>query len=164
MKSSATLLLLALAPAVCAQSPVKILTTPKPPSAEVLSRLSLTEAWRTRIKTDSRRDGLFSVQVIPGRTPKDTPQVVVQTYAGGVILLDGETGDLLWRTEVGLPYWPGQPVAYNANSIIVTRREYIYILNRANGTHRVLVEDKVTKEKKYGFPMLNAPTAPPVAD
>src|SRR5262245_27760563 len=76
---------------------VRVTTRPKPPSREVLDRLDLTQAWRVKLPTEGPRDGLMSVQVIPGPTPKDSFQVVVQTLHGSVILLDGETGDTLWR-------------------------------------------------------------------
>ena len=143
---------------------IKVFTRPKPPSREVLDRLGLAQAWRTKIPIASQRDGLFSVQIIPARDAKDPPEVVVQTYAGMVYLLDSETGDILWRTQVGEPYWPGQPVAYNSHSILATRREYLYALNRANGAHRLYTMDPDSKQRSYGFPLGGAPSSAPTAD
>src|SRR5262249_4823540 len=134
------------------------------PSAEVLDRLSLTQAWRVKVKLDGGHDGLLSVQGIPGVAAGDTPQVIVQTLQGGVLLLDGETGGLVWRTDVGQARWPGQPAAYNSNSIRVVRREFLYVLNRSTGAHRVFKTDPRTQMPVYGYQMLAVPSAPPVAD
>src|SRR5262249_45943166 len=108
--------------------------------------------------------GLLSVQVIPGRTPRDNPQVVVQTLYGAVLLLDGENGDIIWRTTVGQPYWPGHPAAHNTTSILVTRREVLCNLDRASGLRRVATVDRDTRVPDFGMQMLGAPSAAPVAD
>jgi outer membrane protein assembly factor BamB len=157
----AALGVVALAAAGLAQRPVRVFTRPEPPPREVLDRLHLTQAWRVKIPTQSQRDGIFSIQIIPY---KDRYQVVVQTYYGSVLLLDAETGDTLWRTSVGVPYWEGQPVAYNSSSIFATRREYLYVLNRATGAQRVFTLDKDSKLPHYGYRMHFAPSAMPVAD
>src|SRR5262245_59968224 len=91
---------LAVAPAVT-QPPVRIWTTPTPPTREVLDRLNLTLAWRVKLPTEGRRDGFASIQLVPG---KGNNQIFVQTLRGLVLCLDAETGDTLWSTPVGLPY------------------------------------------------------------
>src|SRR5215207_6503072 len=84
---------------VNAQSPIKLYTTPKLPAREALDRMNLNLAWNTRVTVDGTRDGIFSLQLIPG----ERSQLVAQTYKGGVFLYDAENGDLLWKTYVGEP-------------------------------------------------------------
>src|SRR5262245_66486725 len=86
-----TLAIVILATIVHAQpGSVRILTTPTPPKKDILERMSLTSAWYVRVKTEGSRDGLVSVQVIPPASPQDNPQIIVQTFSGTVMLLDGE--------------------------------------------------------------------------
>jgi outer membrane protein assembly factor BamB len=101
------------------------------------------------------------VQVIPGSAGS---QVVAQTYAGMVYLFDADNGDLLWKTQIGVPYWTPQPAGHNSQSIFVTRRHILHVLNRSTGLQRVYTFDPLTKENLYGFPMDYAPSAAPVAD
>lgn len=155
------LLVLPLAPAFSEPGAFKVHTTPAPPTREALHRLNLNMAWRAKVPTEGKRDGLFSLQLIPG---PDRPQLVVQTFAGAVLLLDAETGDPLWRTSVGLPYWQAQPVGYNETSILATRREFLYILDRATGAHRLYRPDVATGKPVYGTPLPAVPSAAPSAD
>src|SRR5262245_57165373 len=159
----ATLLLVAMATAALGQEP-RIYTTPKPPSREVLDRLSLTQAWRVKIPTEGHRDGFLSIQVIPGKTPKARAQIIVQLLSGAVLLLDAETGDTLWRSPTGEPYWQGRAAAYNSNSVFVTRREYLFIMDRANGDHRLEIVDPRSKQRSHGLPLTGVPSAAPAAD
>src|SRR5438067_12235422 len=109
--------MLLIAAAVWPQSPAyKVHTSPNLPTREALDRLSLTMAWKNRIAVKGERDGLYSVQLIPGGE-RPAPQLVVQTYRGDVLLLDAETGDVLWRTPVGSAFLTLQPVGYNTHSI-----------------------------------------------
>ena len=66
------------------QAPYKIFTSPKLPARDALQRMNLVTAWTARVKVVGQRDGLFSVQVIPG-TPH--AQVVAQTYEAQSIYL-----------------------------------------------------------------------------
>ena len=118
-------------------------------------------AWNARVKVEGLRDGVFSVQVIPGAP---NAQVVVQTFAGAVYLFDADNGDLLWKTNVGIPYWSAQPAAYNSQSIYVTRRNILHVLNRSTGVQRVFTYNTATKEMTFGYEMSYAPNAAPVAD
>src|SRR3954466_9198882 len=94
---------------VRAQVNTKIRTTPKLPGRETLERMNLTLAWSARVTVDGSRDGIFSIQVIPGRPS----QLVVQTFKGTVYLYDGDNGDLLWKNSVGPAFWAPQPAASN---------------------------------------------------
>src|SRR5688572_24377450 len=89
------------------QPALRVVTNPKIPPRDVLERLNLSLAWKTKLPTGGLRDGLFTLQLIPG---KKRTELVVQTIFGAVFLLDAETGDLLWRTTVGIPGWNGEPV------------------------------------------------------
>src|SRR5260370_24720221 len=95
-------LILALVAAAALAQPgtYKVHTKPKPPSREALDRMGLTLAWQARILLRGDRDGFYSVQLLPGTA---NPQVLVQSYSGLVALFDGDTGDQLWQTQVGLP-------------------------------------------------------------
>lgn len=150
---------------VWGQNGSRTYTTPTPPLRDVLDRLNLKVAWSARLRTDGRRDGFFTLQILPGRDPaKDTPQLLAQTFHGSVVLLDCETGDVLWRTEVGQPYWPGQAAAFNKSSVLTSRREFLYVLNRASGQQRAYVLDKQTKLPTFGLPMQSVPSAGLAAD
>src|SRR5687767_12597457 len=84
------------------QAPYKVYTSPKLPARDALERMNLKIAWHTRVGVDGQRDGVFSVQLIPGKPN----QLVVQTYKGAVFLYDADQGDLIWKTtSVGVPYW-----------------------------------------------------------
>ena len=145
---------------VYSQAPYRLYTSPRLPARDVLARMNLVMAWNTRVKVDGGRDGVFSVQVLPG-VPN---QVVAQTYAGAVYLFDADSGDLIWKTRVGIPYWTPQPAGFNSQSIFVTRRNVLHVLNRFNGTQRVFTFNDATKETTFGYDMDYAPSAAPVAD
>jgi outer membrane protein assembly factor BamB len=140
---------------------IKVHTNPRVPSREALDRMGLTLAWQARILLHGDRDGFFSVQLLPG--PRH-PQLLVQSYSGLVALFDGETGDQLWKTQVGLPYALSLPVGYNANSIFVTRRNVVFVMNRATGLHRLFDVDKFTGVHTNGVELPYTPTAAPVAE
>jgi outer membrane protein assembly factor BamB len=131
------------------------------PPRDVLERLNLTVGWNARLPIAGRRDGLFTLQLLPA---KNRTQLVVQTVYGAIFMLDAETGDLLWRATVGLPDWQGQAVGYNEQSIFATRRDIVYVLNRATGKHRFFTLDKDTKLPNYGFKLPGAPSAAASAD
>src|SRR4051794_38098988 len=111
------------------QAPYKIRTTPKLPARDSLERMNLTLAWNARVTVDGNRDGIAYVQVLPGRPS----QVIVQTFKGAVYLYDGDNGDLIWKTTVGVAYWTPQGAGFNSQSIFVTRRNVLHVLNRADG-------------------------------
>jgi outer membrane protein assembly factor BamB len=143
------------------QQNLRTLTFPKVPTGEILDRLNLTVAWRTRLPTAGLRDGLITLQLLPA---KNRTELVVQTNLGGVFMLDAETGDPLWHNAFGNPKWSGQPVGYNERNIFVTRREFLYVLNRTNGAQRVYAVAKDTKLPSYGFQLPAVPDAAPRAD
>ncbi|MBI3411327.1 MAG: PQQ-binding-like beta-propeller repeat protein, partial [Planctomycetes bacterium] len=140
---------------------VRLMTRPSLPPREVLNRLNLSVGWKAKLPTDGMRDGFYSLQIIPG---KKSPQIVAQTFSGAVSLLDAETGDVLWRTPVGTPYWPGKPVGFNDSNLFVVRRNVLYVLNRATGSQRVYAVDKETKLPDYGLKLEFGPSAAPAAD
>lgn len=142
------------------QSPIKIYTSPKLPARDALERMNLTVAWNRRVTVDGQRDGVFSVQLIPG-SPN---QLVVQTYKGGVFLFDADQGDLIWKTWVGIPYWAPQPAAWNSQCIFVTRRNVLHVINRATGDQRVWSFLSGEKSAMFGFQLQFVPSAAPVAD
>jgi outer membrane protein assembly factor BamB len=139
----------------------RLYTRPELPSEEMLERLNLTLAWHTRLAMDGLRDGLVSLQLVPTKT---SFQFIVQTRRGAVVALDAETGDLLWQTQVGQPYWPGQPVAYNSHALYVTRREFLYALERSTGKQQFESADARTRQRRPGFLLADVPSAAPVAN
>ena len=143
-----------------AQAPYKIYTSPKLPMRESLERMNLMVAWNTRVTVDGNRDGVFSVQLIPGKTN----QLVVQTYKGAVFLYDADNGDLIWKNQVGVPFWTPQPAAFNSQSIFVTRRNVLHVLNRFNGSQRVYSYNERSRQAEFGYPLLYTPNAAPIAD
>ncbi len=143
-----------------AQPPYKVYTSPKLPVRDALERMNLQVAWNTRVTVDGNRDGILSVQLLPGATN----QLVVQTYKGAIFLYDADTGDLIWKTRAGEAFWSAQPAAFNTQSIFVTRRNMLYVLNRYDGSQRVYTLDPVRKRIDFGYPLLFTPNAAPVAD
>jgi len=143
-----------------AQSPLKVFSSPKLPARETLDRMNLTLAWNLRVPVDGNRDGIFTLQLIPG-TPN---QLVAQTYKGAVHLYDADNGDLIWKTMVGTAYWASQPVGFNSQSIFVTRRDRLHILNRQTGAQRVYSFDPGSNDPLFGVDLQFTPSAPPVAD
>lgn len=143
------------------QTPYKVLTRPTAPPRDVLHKLGLVKGWHTHVPGLRSRDGFYSVQIIPGERH---PQLVLQTFSGEVILLDGETGDILWRNHPGTAYWAAQPVAFNSHSIFTTRRDELYILNRANGLQRLYTIEPMTKDRTYGMRLEGNPITGLMAD
>ncbi len=154
---------LVLSAALSQESP-RVYTRPRPPSGESLARLNMTQAWRVQFAMDGQRDGLASVQVIPGKSPADLPQMIVQTLYGKIYLLDAESGDVLWQQMLGEPYGIGQPAAYNSHSIGATRRDMFYVFDRSKGDHRFVTPNPKTKLTDYGFRLGGVASAMPVAD
>jgi outer membrane protein assembly factor BamB len=138
-----------------------VLTRPKLPSRDSLDKLNLRLAWSTQLNLDGERDSIASFQIIPG--PPQT-QIVVQSRRGEVHLFDAETGDLRWKTQVALPYWPGYDAGYNSHSIYVSRRDMLFCLSRDRGIHRFVEINPVTKQRTPGFRVDFAPSTGPAAD
>jgi outer membrane protein assembly factor BamB len=145
-----TAVLFAAVAPLSAQTPVsRLYTTPSAPPTEALDRLHLTNAWAATIPMEGRRDGLYTVQVLPR---KGGQELLVQTRSGAIVLLDGETGRTRWSNRVGTPYRVSHPLAYNNSSIFVINNIQLYGMNRDTG--RV----------EWEFEMPTGATAPPVAD
>lgn len=141
--------------------PVRVYTRPRTPSREALDRLNLTLAWSTRLATDGARDGLFSVQFMPD---PGGLRLVVQTLGGVVVVLDAETGDTLWRTQVGTPYWPAQPVAFDSQHLFAVRRQRVFVLDRDSGQQLLWDVDRDSKERLWGALVEDVPSAGLAAD
>jgi outer membrane protein assembly factor BamB len=132
-----------------AQDPTRLYSDPALPAQEALDRLRLKTAWTAMVPTAGRRDGLFSVQVVPRGTGHE---LLVQTRSGTVTALDAATGQARWATRVGEPYRVAQPVAYNRASVFVINNIVLYALDRATG------------RLQWQFEMPGGATAAPVAD
>jgi outer membrane protein assembly factor BamB len=150
-------LVLTAAPAVT-QTPSKprVYTSPQLPPRQALERLNLTLAWRARAPVDSRRDGIFSVQVLPrkkGDTRSD--QVVVQTERGTVVSFDAETGDTQWRHSLGEPYSIMHRVGYNTHAVFASRGARLFGLDRENGRMRLALVREVASELDSPIPILD---------
>jgi outer membrane protein assembly factor BamB len=154
-------LLLLLFVTVAATQGPRLFTRPALPPDAMLERLNLTMAWHTRLPMNGQRDGLSTLQFIPTKTGF---QLIVQTRQGAVAALDAETGDLLWQTQVGVPYWVGQPVAANSHALFVTRREYLYALDRKTGRHMIETVDAKGAQPRPGMILPGVPSGAPVAD
>jgi hypothetical protein len=137
------------------QGPVRIQTSPLLPLRDSLERLDLTMAWTNRVPTDGYHDGFYSLQLFPG---KDFPLLVAQTYLGVVIAINAETGDILWKTDVGLPYRPMRPVGASDQAIFVCRHETLFVLDRDNGKQLLYKIDPATKSPVYGQRLDGPPT------
>lgn len=144
---------------IVAQEDVRVITRPAAPSREILERLSMEVAWRTQLKFQGGRDGMFSVQLIPR---DGTPEILVQTRKGAVLLFDAETGDLKWRTPL-----EGKVLVlagFNSQSIFAARGDQLYVLNRKTGMHRVYSKQEGYPEPVMGYRLPDSPSAPLTAD
>jgi outer membrane protein assembly factor BamB len=141
--------------------PVRLFTDPRVPPRDAYERLSLTLGWSLRLKTDGLKDGLFSVQMIPDPGKQ---RLIVQTLRGDVIALDAETGDPLWRTHVGEPYWLARPVGFNSQAIFTTRRNKLFVLDRQTGKQLLWTVEKDSGLPIWGTTLEGVPSAGPTAD
>jgi hypothetical protein len=132
-----------------AEDPSRLYSTPSAPPREVLDRLRLKLGWTATVPMDGRRDGLFSVQLLPGDKGQE---LIVQTRSGGIYSYDAATGRQRWATHVGVPYRVAKPVGYNTNSIFVINNIDLISLDRATGG------------LKWEFDLPSGAASPPVAD
>ncbi len=136
-------------------------TRPRIPSRDVLERLNLTLAWALHVPTENTKDGIATFQLLPD---EGNGEVLIQTRAGIIQLVDAETGDLKWRTPVGgMPYDAPRGAAFNAKSIFITRKNTLFVINRKTGKHRVFTIDK-TGVPILGYPLVRSTTTTPSAD
>ena len=108
------------------------------------------------------RDYIAEVQILPrGAGAAARAEIGVPTTSGAIYLFDGETGAQRWNTPVGIRYSPIVPVAANSHSIIVTRRDYFYMLDRDTGIQRVYRKD--LGERLFGVKLDATPQTAPAA-
>lgn len=146
---AAALVAAAVVAPLSAQDPTRLYSNPSLPPQEALDRLRLKTAWTATVPTDGRRDGLFSVQMVPRGTGHD---FLIQTRSGAVTALDATTGQARWSTRVGTPYRVAEPVAYNRESVFVINNIILYALDRTTG------------RLQWQFELPSGAAAPPVAD
>jgi outer membrane protein assembly factor BamB len=151
----------------------QLVTRARIPDPETRRRMGLDLQWHVRLPMQDEHDGLFSVQVIPWRL--NYPQLLVQTRAGWVYLMDGETGDTIWKRQPSGSARTGMlPAAYNKHSIYIVRGDWLDIFNRENGRQELYFYN-TRKEKMYGvrlryvqlplipgLPPLPPPRTPPI--
>lgn len=138
-----------------------LFTRPSVPSTEALDRLSLKLAWYKLVPMDGLKDGIATIQFLPG---EGGDEILIQTRSGLVQLMDAENGDLKWRLPVGLPYRQLQGAAFNSHSVYVTRDDFFFALNRKTGKHRLFTVDQRTGTATLGFSLFNAPSTNLIAD
>lgn len=142
-----------------AQEGVRVITRPTLPAREVFDRLGLDLAWRSKIKFQNGRDGIYSIQLIPS---KDGPELVVQTLAGVIYLIDAETGEQKWR--VPLEGKVLTVVGANSRAVFVARSDRLFALDRKSGVHRLYFKEEGYPEAIMGFKLPGPPSAPLTAD
>lgn len=148
-KMLGAMLLLVCATTAWSQPPrTRVVTHPTLPNREMLRRMEMDLRWHLKIPDfDELRDGIFAVQVIPGDL---NTQLIVQTIQGEVILLDGETGTIVWRTKLTrVPTAAMFPCAFNSHSIYVVRDNALDILDRGSGIRLLYSYDPMTKVRSY---------------
>jgi outer membrane protein assembly factor BamB len=153
--------LVAATTALSQEGTIRIHTKPVLPSLETLDRLNLKMAWKLKVPMDGLRDGFYSLQLFPG---KDFPLMVAQTYQGAVVAINAENGDVLWRTLVGRAYQIAQPAAVNSRTIFVSRREFLFALDRETGKQLLYTVEQGSSVPTYGTALEGAPSAAAAAD
>jgi outer membrane protein assembly factor BamB len=101
--------------------------------------------WSLYLPVEGKRDGIFSVQVAE-------KEVFIQTRGGLVVVANADTGEIKWRTRVGVVYRPVQPVGYNSKTVFVVSDTDLYALDRTDG------------QTIWQIRMPASAAAPPVAD
>ena len=144
MRVTAALLLL-LPAAAPAQPLAQLYTEPQPPAASALERLNLMRHWGTGLPTNGRRDGIARIQVVGG-------QVLAQTRGGELVVLNAETGAVVWQSLLGAAYPYGLRIGVNDRSYFAFAGTRLYELDKASG--RTLA----------AFDLPSSPATGPVAD
>jgi len=126
----AILLLGALVAPLTAQDIPRLYTDPELPARDALDRLRLKTAWTAKLPTDGRRDGFYTIQLVPR---KNGHELLIQTRSGAVMAVDAETGRVRWSTRVGVPFRVAQPLAYNRESVFVINNIVVFALDRDTG-------------------------------
>ncbi len=146
-QGSAAALLTLLASALVLGQPdrTSIYTNPQPPGRAALERLNMKMAWNAHVPMEGMKDGLVVIRLTGKR-------LLVQTRSGLVTELDAETGKTYWRTRVGNPYQILQPLTYNSSTVFVLNNNYLYGLDRSDGT------------VQYQMTLPGGIAAPPIAD
>jgi outer membrane protein assembly factor BamB len=104
-----------------------IYTNALPPAREALERLNLKLGWQTFVQMDGKKDAIVSIRL----TGK---HLLLQTRSGLVTQIDAETGHANWRNRIGNPYQILQPLTYNSGSAFVLNNNYLYGLDRSDGS------------------------------
>ncbi len=123
----------------------RVFTHPQIPDAAALDRLNLRLAWQAVVPTADRRDGVFSVQILPD-------VVLVQTRGGGITALEPATGRQRWHTQVGIPNRVYYALGYNSRSVFGYSGLRLFAVDRRTGALQWMFDPK------------GAPSARPVAD
>lgn len=123
-----TLLLVLITISVTAQTDrSRIYTNPTLPCPEILDRLNLKLAWSAQVPLAGGRDGIYEIQNT-GRS------LLIQTRSGLLMQIDAITGVVQWHTRVGIPYRGLFHFAYNTSSVFVLNNNYLYALDRRDGS------------------------------
>ncbi len=137
MKPLASVALALLLTSAAPAQPVRnrLYTTPAPPPRDALEKLNLRQAWSTLIPMAGRRDGILSMQLAPLWTARGLAgmQLLVQTRSGLIVLLDAETGQVMWRTRVGDAYRGQHALGFSSLYVAVERGTEVYGLDRLRG-------------------------------
>jgi outer membrane protein assembly factor BamB len=152
--------LLTVAAAVPQTAP-RFYTTPTLPDRAALARLDLTLAWSLRLPVEGSEDGLADIKLLPAGKRLE---LLVQTRLGMVLMLDPETGDILWQRQLGRPFEHVESPAYTDDNLYLTRRETLFVLNRKTGRQRLYEVDPSDGHVTYGFNLKTVPSATPAAD
>ena len=149
-------LLVAATTALPKQRPIKIFTDPAPPSRETMDKIDLVLAWRQLVPLKGVKDGFFSVQLIPG---SDFTLLLAQSFEGAVIAINAETGETLWRRNVGEPFQSMQLAGFNKKVIFVVRAERLFVLDRDTGEHKLYTVLPEINAPIFGMPLDGPPSA-----
>lgn len=139
MRTSSSLFALVILIAAAQAQPdrINLYTTPSLPPSEVVERLNLKQAWAVLVVTAGKRDTVISAQLAPVRRDgKIKLHLVVQTRSGLIQEIDAETGQSLYRVEVGIPYTATVPLGFNTTDVVAARGGDLYGVNRSNGDVR----------------------------
>ena len=117
-----------------------------PPTNEALARLNLKADWTLTLPMSGQADGIAKVQVLDG------DQIAVQTKAGLLVMLDGQTGRILWQFKYPSAFSNGFGVGVNRKFLFAVNVAKLYCFHRYTG----LLE--------FEFELPGAPAASPIAD
>jgi len=122
--------LVSLAAVIALSTQASLATTQVRPSGLIdtreIPKYGLHRDWFTQLPIDSSIDSLEKIFVYDSK-------VYAQTESGMLVALDGESGELIWATQIGVPYRSHSKPTFSEKYVALIGGSTLYVLNRDDG-------------------------------